>query len=106
MLQHVVLFRFGRALGAGEEEEMRAAVAGFPQRVGEATRLRLGQDLTGARTDGYQYLLYSVFPDEASLQRYREHPVHQEFLRWLREHDAKLLAFDYHVDGSTVLIPE
>lgn len=106
MLQHVVLFRFGQALSAAEEEEMRAAVARFPQQVGEATRLRLGTDLTGARTDGYQYLLYSEFPDDASLRRYRDHPVHQDFLRWLREHEAELLAFDYHIDDATVLIPE
>lgn len=106
MLQHVVLLRFPRALEAAEEAEMRAAVADFPKRVGELTRLRFGQDLTGTRTDGYQFLLFSEFPDEASLVRYRDHPVHQEFLGWLREHGAEILGFDYHLDESTVLVPE
>lgn len=106
MLQHVVLFRFPQGLTPGEEDEMRAAIARFPGEVGEVTRLRFGSDLTGSRTDGYQYLLFSEFPDEAALQRYREHPVHQEFLQWLRERDASLLGFDYRLDSSSVVIPE
>lgn len=106
MLQHVVLFKFPQPLSAQAEAEMRSAVAAFPERVGEVTRLRFGADLTGARTDGYQYLLLTEFPDEASLQRYRDHPVHQEFLAWLRGHDANLLGFDYHLDDSTVLMRE
>lgn len=106
MLQHVVLFKFPQPLDADSEAEMRGAVAGFPESIGELTKLRLGTDLTGARTDGYQYLLMTEFADEAALQRYREHPVHQEFLGWLGDHGATLLAFDYLLDGSTVLLPE
>lgn len=106
MLQHVVLFKFPAPLEEATEREMRAAIAAFPERIGELTRLRFGADLTGGRTNGYGYLLHSEFPDEAALQRYSVHPVHKDFLGWLADHDATLLGFDYNLDGTTVLMPE
>lgn len=106
MLQHVVLFKFPQPLDPAAAAEMHAAVAAFPDRVGELTRLRFGSDVTGDRTQGYQYLLFTEFPDEAALDRYRVHPVHQDFLAWLREREATVLAFDYPLDESTVLLPE
>lgn len=106
MLQHVVLFKFPQALDGDTEAEMRGQLEAFPDAIGEVVKLRFGADLTGARTDGYQYLLYTEFADEASLKRYRDHPVHQDFLAWLRARDATLLGFDYVLDDSTVLMPE
>ena len=41
-----------------------------------------------------------------TLTPYRAHPVHQQFLDWLIERDCTPLAFDYHLDGQTVLMPE
>lgn len=105
-LQHVVLFKFAAPLDEATEREMRGLLAAFPERIGELTRLRFGADLTGGRTDGYSYLLHSEFPDDAALQRYRAHPVHQDFLNWLADHDGTLLGFDYNLDESTVLMPE
>lgn len=105
-LQHVVLIKFPAPLDQATEREMREAIAAFPERIGELTRLRFGTDLTGGRTDGYGYLLFSEFPDDEALQRYRVHPVHKEFLDWLAAHDATLLGFDYHLDDTTVLMPE
>jgi len=61
---------------------------------------------TGARTRGYNYLLYTEFPDVATMNEYRAHPVHQRFLAWLVERDCTPLAFDYLLDDHTVLMPE
>lgn len=105
-LQHIVLFSFPTDLSADDDRAMREQVRSWATEIGTMGRLRLGTDLTGARTRGHQYLLYTEFEDEAALRAYRDHPVHQRFLAWVTERACTPLAFDYHLDGTTVLIPE
>jgi hypothetical protein len=105
-LQHIVLFSFPRELSEDEAAQMRAMVASWPGEIGLMTKCRFGTDLTGARTRGYGYLLYTEFPDMATMKEYRAHPVHMRFLAWLNEHDCTPLAFDYDLDGTTVLMEE
>jgi hypothetical protein len=105
-LQHIVLFSFPRELSDEEAAQMRGMVASWPTQIGLMTRCRLGTDLTGARNRGYGYLLYTEFPDVATMNSYRAHPVHVEFMEWLAERDCTPLAFDYHLDEQTVLMPE
>jgi hypothetical protein len=105
-VQHIVLFSFPRELTADEAAQMRGMIASWPEKIGLMSRCRFGTDLTGARTRGYAYLLHTEFPDVATLNEYRAHPVHVEFLDWVTEHACTPLAFDYHLDGQTVLMPE
>ena len=105
-VQHIVLFSFPRELSAEEPADMRAMVASWPKEIGLMTRCRFGTDLTGARTRGYPYLLYTEFPSVEVLKEYQAHPVHQQFLAWIVERDCTPLAFDYYLDRQTVLMPE
>ena len=105
-VQHVVLFSFPRELSADEAAAMRSMVASWPKEIGLMGKCRFGTDLTKARTRGYEYLLYTEFADVDALNKYRAHPAHQRFLDWLVERDCTPLAFDYHLDGRTVLMPE
>jgi len=105
-LQHIVLFSFPRELTDAEAAEMHDMVASWPAKIGLMTRCRLGTDLTGARTRGYGYLLYTEFADVESMNFYRAHPVHLEFMDWLAARDCTPLAFDYLLDEHTVLMPE
>jgi hypothetical protein len=106
-LQHIVLFSFpSRPLSAEEESELRAMVAAWPAEIGLMTKCRLGTDITGARTRGYSFLLYTEFADFDTMTAYRDHPVHQACLAWLNERDCVPLAFDYALDDQTVLMPE
>jgi hypothetical protein len=105
-LQHVVLFSFPRELSEPEYQDMSRQVAAWPEKIGGMSRLRFGADLTGARTRGYSRLLYMEFAGTDELKRYQQHPVHQEFHRWVMERDCTPLAFDYFMDEDTVLIPE
>src|SRR5580704_16101123 len=105
-LQHIVLFSFPRELSEDEAAQMRAMVASWPSEIGLMTRCRLGTDLTGARTRGYGYLLYTEFPDVQSMNTYRAHPVHVEFMNWLAARNCTPLAFDYVLDEQTVLMTE
>ena len=105
-LQHIVLFSFPEELSIDDAREMRDQVASWATEIGTMGALRFGVDMTGERTRGYQYLLYTEFDDEESLAAYRAHPVHQRFLAWITERDCTPLAFDYHLDATTVLGPE
>lgn len=105
-LQHIVLFSFPRPLSDAESEQMRAMVASWPEEIGLMTKCRFGTDITGARTRGYGYLLYTEFADMETMKRYRDHPVHLRFLEWLTERNCTPLAFDYYLDERTVLAHE
>jgi Stress responsive A/B Barrel Domain len=105
-LQHIVLFKFPRELTADEDAKLRAMVASWPELIGTMTKVRLGTDLTGARTRGYSHLLYTEFPDFDTMTAYRAHPVHVEFLSFVSELGCEPLAFDYVLDSQTVLMPE
>ena len=105
-LQHIVLFSFPRELSEDEVAQMREMVGSWPKEIGLMTKCRLGTDLTGARNRGYGYLLYTEFPDIESMNAYRAHPVHTQFLQWLTERDCTPLAFDYLLDEHTVLMDE
>lgn len=102
-LQHIVLFSFPQELSDDDAAEMRRHIEAWPGAIPGFRALRFGRDLTGARTRGHQYLLYTEFDDEESLVAYQQHPVHQQFLRWVLSHDCTPLAFDYHLDGRTVI---
>jgi len=104
-LQHVVLFSFPQEPSAEVAAEMRGYIAGWVDVIPGIAALRFGRDLTNARTRGYQFLLYMEFADEDDLRTYQQHPVHQEFLAWVNANTITPLAFDYHLDGETVLIP-
>jgi Stress responsive A/B Barrel Domain len=105
-LQHIVLFSFPRELSEAEAAQMRDMVASWPGEIGLMTRCRLGTDLTGARNRGYSHLLYTEFPDVATMNEYRAHPVHVTFMNWLADRECTPLAFDYELDEQTVFIPE
>ncbi len=105
-VQHIVLFSFPSDLTDADDREMRSQVASWPDEIGTMGRLRFGTDITRARTRGYQYLLYTEFQDGAALDAYRDHPVHQKFLRWVTERECTPLAFDYVLNSQHVLSPE
>jgi hypothetical protein len=105
-LQHIVLFSFPRPLTEQEAATMRAMVASWPSEIGLMTKCRFGTDLTGERTRGYGYLLYTEFPDTETLRRYQDHPVHVAFRDWIVERDCTPLAFDYYLDESNVMMSE
>jgi hypothetical protein len=102
-LQHVVLFSYPEDLSPDDAAEMRRQIESWPGSIPGIRALRFGTDITGARTRGYQYLLYMEFDDEDTLRAYQGHPVHQHFLQWIIDHSCTPLAFDYHLTDQTVL---
>ncbi len=104
-LQHVVLFSFAGELDSPDEEELFDRVWEWPRRIAGIGALRLGRSINSERTQGYQYLLYMELADEDALGAYQRHPVHQDFATWVVAKGGHALAFDYHLDASTVAHP-
>lgn len=102
-VQHIVLFSFPDELSAEDWAEMRRQVRAWPELIGTMTALRIGPSVNVERTRGYQYLMYSEFPDVPTLVAYQQHPVHQQFLHWVMARDCTPLAFDYQLDDQTVV---
>jgi hypothetical protein len=104
-VQHVVLFQFPRELTPEEEAAAVAQIRSWPSLIGGFTRLRFGRDRSqGARTRGFQYLLFAEFADQEKLRAYFPHPVHQRFSDWVAERGCVTLAFDYDLDGQTSIV--
>jgi hypothetical protein len=104
-IQHVVLFSFPQEPTAELAEEMIAQMRGWVDVIPGIRALRVGSDITKSRTRGYHHLLYMEFDNEDDLHAYQQHPVHQQFLAWVIAHEITPLAFDYRLDGTTVLLP-
>jgi Stress responsive A/B Barrel Domain len=104
-VQHVVLLRFPTDLSDDDAATIRAMVAAWSEQIPLLTRLRFGPDLTGERSHGFQYLLLTEFASTGDLDAYRVHPVHQEFVAWIRERGVETLAFDYLLDETTDHLP-
>jgi stress responsive alpha/beta barrel protein len=104
-LQHIVLFSFPQELSADDAADMKAQIQAWPELIGGFGAIRFGRDLTGERTRGYQYLLYTEFDDAAALQAYQQHPTHQRFLSWVMDRACTPLAFDYEVTPDTAIWP-
>jgi Stress responsive A/B Barrel Domain len=103
-LQHVVLFSFPTELPDEDWAEMQRQVRTWPTEIGGIEEIRLGPSIDDARTRGYQYLLYMEVADLDALVAYQQHPVHQVFLQWVKDHDCTPLAFDYYLDETTVVL--
>ena len=80
-------------------------VAGWPEQIDLLTRLRFGRDLTGARARATRSCCLTEFASMDDLDAYRVHPVHLEFIAWIKERGAETLAFDYVLDETTSHLP-
>ena len=96
-IQHVVLMRFPTPLDAAEDVQLKAMINSWPDKIATMSECRVGSDLTGERSQGWHYLLHTVFPDQETFQAYIAHPVHQELVTFLNERQCERLAFDYFI---------
>ncbi|HVA73034.1 MAG TPA: Dabb family protein [Acidimicrobiales bacterium] len=103
-LQHVVLLAFPDKLGTEDEAEMCRQVQAWPEAIGGISTLRFGSALSTDYSQGYQYLLFMEFPDQASYEQYLGHKEHLAFGGWIMERKCTPLVFDYVVDDKTVIV--
>lgn len=81
---HIVLFKMKQQVIENGFEEFKArveSVRDIQVAKDEATELHLGPPLSDARSHGFTYGLYSVFPTREALDKYRVDPEHVEYVR-------------------------
>lgn len=104
-IQHAVLLGFDPELDEADREELVDQVRAWPKAIGGFRTLRVGPPLFTARSQGYHFLLFMELADEEALEAYQVHPVHQRFASWVVDHGGTVLAFDYALDETTVIVP-
>lgn len=105
-VQHAVLLGFEPELDHDAEQDMLGQVRAWPEAIGGFEVLRVGKPIVTTRTRGYHYLLFMELADEAALEAYQVHPVHQRFAAWVVDQGGTVLAFDYVLDESTVIVED
>lgn len=85
MIRHIVLFKFKPEFGWDDQitqlAERKAADVGA--RVPELKEWRTGRNIS-ARPAAYDFAVMGLLADEDALQRYLDHPFHQESVRLWR----------------------
>ncbi|MFP5352657.1 MAG: Dabb family protein [Actinomycetota bacterium] len=101
--QHVVLFKFHRALTSEEEELMRSRVRAWPETIPGFTGLRFGKDV-GGRSGGYDYLLLTEFESEEAHQAYYSQPAHVAFGDWVASVGCDVIRVDYPLTEDSLFL--
>lgn len=93
MIRHVVLMRFEDAADA---PEAKARLEALPDQISEIASLDVGLDVL--RSDvSFDLALVTTHTDLSALSAYQQHPVHQEFLSWVRPRLAARAVVDAEV---------
>lgn len=96
-LRHVVTWKVA---GDSEEErervkaEFRDRLLSLPSQIDVIRSFEVGLNNAGA-ADNFDVVLVSEFDDEDALQRYIQHPVHQEVVAFVRAHTSGRGAVDF-----------
>jgi hypothetical protein len=96
-LRHVVTWKVA---GDSEEErervkaEFRDRLLSLPSQIDVIRSFEVGLNNAGAG-DNFDVVLVSEFDDEDALQRYIQHPVHQEVVTFVRAHTSGRGAVDF-----------
>lgn len=80
MIRHVVLMKFSDPADGCEAKRRLEEM--WPQ-IPTVTAMEVGLDVLHGEAS-YDLVLVSEHPDMEGLQSYQSHPVHQEFLGWVR----------------------
>ena len=91
MLTHIVLIRFENMTDAEEGARRLRSMKG---RIPSMTDLETGVDITRSGRS-YELALITRHADQAGLDAYQVHPVHQEVLAYLRAKSSGSVSVDF-----------
>jgi hypothetical protein len=96
-LRHVVTWKVTGDSAEERErikEEFRDRLLSLPSQIDVIRSFEVGLNNAGA-DDNFDVVLVSEFDDEAALQQYIVHPVHQEVVSFVRAHTTGRGAVDF-----------
>lgn|SRR5690554_381762 len=91
MVTHVVFFKFADPTDA---EQARTLLLGMQGRIPGLRQVEAGLDFTRSARS-FDLALITRHDDRSALDVYRDHPVHQEVARFIRERSTASAAVDF-----------
>ena len=79
MLKHVVFFKFRPETTEAQIQALEGGLGALPGTIPEILDFEFGRDVIRSERS-FDLALVSGFADREALQRYQEHPRHQEVL--------------------------
>lgn len=80
MITHVVLLKL---IDPEDRGEAKTRLEALPERIVEIQSLAVGLNIVGSPSS-YDVCLTTTHDSVEALQSYQDHPVHQDFLAWVR----------------------
>jgi quinol monooxygenase YgiN len=99
MIRHVVLFGVRSDVSTAEVDDLIAAIRALEGVIPEIRFFEVMRDEIGAERSA-TFGLISHFDDMDALQRYRDHPKHQEVLVTIRTLTDWTKAWDYTIPSA------
>ena len=100
MIKHIVMWKLKEeALGKTREENaklLRERLESLPPKIEQIRGFEVGENFNPAPT-AFDFCLYSVFDDEASLGTYQAHPAHVEVRDFIMSIVEKAVVVDYTI---------
>ena len=80
MIQHVVIMKFS---DTSDREEAKLRLEALPAAISQLSSMAVSLDI-GMDDSASDLVLISTHADRDGLRGYVDHPVHQEFVAWVR----------------------
>ena len=99
MIHRTVLIKLNHRADTAVIQKMQAYVSGIRNEIG-GTRTYHFTPNQAAGEKGYNWVLLSVFDDEASMNAYRAAPLHQEFVEYCHPYTDDFFVCFYQAPPS------
>ncbi|MBI4559142.1 MAG: Dabb family protein [Candidatus Hydrogenedentes bacterium] len=96
LLRHVVLFKFKEGTSPEQIATIENAFRQLPAKIAEIRDFEWGTDVNAqSRAEGFTHCFLLTFHDVESMEAYRAHQAHQDFVAMARPFLEKIWVIDY-----------
>ena len=98
MIRHIVLFQFKEGVPGPDRTELVKRLRDLKKKISCIVEMEAGEDVV---KDPYSYHvgLNSLFQSREDLNVYRDHPDHQEVVKFIKTVCASTVKVDYETGG-------
>jgi hypothetical protein len=98
MVEHIVLLKFKEQLTEEKQQEVVNRLKDMKGKIPGIVNLEAGIDFSG-RSKGFSIGAIIRFEDEAALENYGPHEVHQDFIKFIKENGHEdTLVVDFRLE--------
>jgi len=98
MIRRIVLMKLNERADAAVIEVMQGHIAAIRDGVAEVRSYDLAPNRS-AGGKGYNWAILASFDSEADMTRYKQHPLHQDFVASTDPYTEDFIAIDYELPG-------